>query len=219
MPQTLRILIAEDHETVREGLKLLIDSQTDMEVCGEAGDGAAAVSLTKELKPDVVMMDVTMPELNGLKATQKLVKFNPDVKIVTLTRHTDNGYLQELLKAGASGYILKQSPSAELLKAIRVVAGGGKYLDPAVTDKVIVGMTAKQTKFESAQAGETVTPRELEVLRLIAWGFSNKEIAAQLDISVKTVEAHKANSMRKLDMRSRIDVVRYAILNGWLEES
>lgn len=215
----LRILLAEDHETVREGLKLLIDSQTDMQVCGEAGDGVTAIRLAKELTPDVIVMDVTMPEMNGLKATQKLYQFDAKIKIVALTRHTDNGYLQELLKAGASGYVLKQSSSTELLKAVRVVAGGEKYLDPAVTDKIIGNLTAKQFKTEGNQLGDTVTPRELEVLRLIAWGFSNKEIAAQIDVSVKTVEAHKANAMRKLEMRSRIDIVRYAILNGWLEET
>jgi DNA-binding NarL/FixJ family response regulator len=163
-------------------------------------------------------MDVTMPVLNGLKATQKLTKLQPNIKIVALTRHTDNGYLQQLLKAGASGYVLKQSSSAELLKAIRVVAGGEKYLDPAVTEKVIGSLTARNLNIEANKAGDSVTPRELEVLRLTAWGFSNKEIAAKLDVSVKTVEAHKTNAMRKLEMRSRIDIVRYASLQGWLDE-
>lgn len=218
MSKILRVLLADDHETIREGLKMLINSQKDMEICGEAGDGEAAIKLAGEQMPDVIVMDVTMPELNGLKATQKLTKLQPNIKIVALTRHTDNGYLQELLKAGASGYVLKQSSSSELLKAIRVVAGGEKYLDPAVTDKIISTLTAKHLTIEANKAGDSVTPRELEVLRLTAWGFSNKEIAAKLDVSVKTVEAHKTNAMRKLEMRSRIDIVRYASLQGWLDE-
>jgi len=212
----LRILIAEDHETVREGLKLIINAQADMEVCGEAGDGQAAVKSALELQPDVVVMDVTMPEFNGLKATQKLKQLNPQIKILTLTRHTDDGYLQELLRAGASGYVLKQSASSELLRAIRAVAGGGNYLDPTIAGRVIGGYAKKPF---NTQTQNTLSEREMEVLRQIAWGYTNKEIATMLSISVKTVEAHKANAMRKLDMYSRIDIVRYAILQGWLQDS
>nr|MDQ3744207.1 response regulator transcription factor [Acidobacteriota bacterium] len=132
----LRILLAEDHETVREGLRLIVNAQSDMEVVGEAGDGRAAVARAQELLPDIVLMDVSMPQLNGLKATEKLKALCPQVKVLTLTRHTDYGYLQQLLRAGASGYVLKQSSAAELLHAIRAVAAGGKYLDPAVAGKV-----------------------------------------------------------------------------------
>lgn len=212
----LRILIAEDHETVREGLKLIINAQSDMEVCGEAGDGRMAVKSAQELQPDVVVMDVTMPEVNGLKATIKLKQLNPQIRILTLTRHTDDGYLQELLRAGASGYVLKQSASSELLRAIRTVAGGGNYLDPSIAGRVINSYTKRAT---GVQPQTTLSDRETEVLRQIAWGYTNKEIAAMLSISVKTVEAHKANAMRKLDMYSRIDIVRYAILQGWLQDN
>lgn len=212
----LRIFIAEDHETVREGLRLIIDAQTDMEVCGEAGDGRAALKLAQELQPDIVVMDVTMPELNGLKATRQLKQLCPQMKILTLTRHTDNAYLQELLRAGASGYVLKQSSSNELLRAIRSIAKGGNYLDPAIAGRVIGGF-ARQKVAPNSQA--VLSDRESEVLRQIAWGYSNKEIAAELLISVKTVEAHKANAMRKLDFGSRIDIVRFAILQGWLEDN
>lgn len=214
----LRIFIAEDHETVREGLKLIINSQSDMEVCGEAADGLTAVKFAQELQPDVVLMDVTMPEMNGLKATKKLKQLSPQMKIVALTRHSDDGYLQELLRAGASAYILKQSASNELLRAIRAVVAGGNYLDPAIAGRVI-GAYAKRALDNSAGNQNTLSERETEVLRQIAWGYSNKEIAHQMSISVKTVEAHKANAMRKLDMTSRIDIVRYAILQGWLQDN
>jgi two-component system response regulator NreC len=214
---TLRILLADDHETVREGLKLILGAQSDMEVVGEAGDGHKAVEQAQKLLPDVVVMDVSMPGLNGLKATQKITEACPQVKILALTRHKDDGYLQQLLRAGASGYVLKQSPSAELVHAIRAVARGGKYLDPAVAGTVMGTYSDQPTLRRESKA--SLTDRETEVLRLIAWGYSNKEIAAQLDLSVKTVEVHKANAMKKLGMQGRIDIVRYSVLQGWLEET
>jgi DNA-binding NarL/FixJ family response regulator len=217
----LRILLADDHETVREGLRLIVNAQSDMEVVGEAGDGRAAVARTQELLPDIVVMDISMPHLNGLKATEKLKQVCPQVKVLTLTRHTDYGYLQQLLRAGASGYVLKQSKPAEMLQAIRAVAAGGKYLDPAVAGKVIGDYTGGRSASlrGDAQGGRVLSDREAEILRLIAWGHSNKEIAARLEISVKTVEAHKANAMKRLDMTSRIDIVRYALLQGWLQDT
>jgi len=216
----LRILLADDHGMVREGLRLIVNSQSDMEVVGEVGDGRRAVERAAELLPDIVVMDISMPHLNGLKATEKLIALCPQVKVLALTRHTDYGYLQQILRAGASGYVLKQSPPAELLHAIRAVAAGGKYLDPAVASKVIgnySGLTASLRV--DAQGGRELSEREAEVLRLIAWGHSNKEIAARLDISVKTVEAHKANAMKRLGMTSRIDIVRFALLQGWLQDT
>lgn len=211
----IRIIIAEDHETIREGLRMLIDAQADFEVVGEAADGSAAVKLAKKLKPDVLIMDVSMPELNGLKAMIKIKEILPEIKILTLTRHKSDAYLQALLRAGSSGYVLKQSSSAELIRAVRAVAAGDKYLDPSITENVI-GRYTSRSQSPGIASKETLTDRETEVIRLIAWGYSNKEIAARLQISVKTVEAHKANSMRKLDMKSRIDIVRYAILQNWL---
>ena len=218
MPDKIRVLLAEDHRTVREGVRLLLGSQPDLEVVGEAGDGRAALRLAKELAPDLVLMDVSMPELNGLRATELLLEQCPHVRVLALTRHTDKAYMQQLLQAGAAGYVLKLSDPAVLLQAVRAVAAGGNYLDPAITGKALSGYFGRKAAGESVSE-VNLSDRESEVLRLIALGYSNKEIAARLDLSVKTVEAHKANAMRKLDMHSRIDIVRYAMLRGWLQEN
>jgi two-component system, NarL family, response regulator NreC len=213
----LRVCLAEDHAVVREGLKLLINSQPDMEVVGEAGDGREALIIVSEYKPDVVVLDVSMPKMNGLQVTEKLTRTHPDIKLLTLTRHADNGFLQQLFRAGAVGYVLKQSPPGELLNAIRTVASGSRYLDPALTTKVLERLTLA-TVAPNPELVIRLSDRESEVLKLIAVGYSNKEIAARLSISVKTVEAHKANAMKKLGISSRIDIVRYAMLQGWLDD-
>jgi DNA-binding NarL/FixJ family response regulator len=211
----LRILLADDHVTVRHGLRLLIDSQPDMKVVSEASDGSAAIQSTDAVKPDVIVMDISMPGMNGLVASRKLKQLQPGVAIVTLTRHADDAYLQELLRAGVSGYVLKQSAPAELLQAIRATAAGGQYLDSALTARVTARFLGKPgTRVD--RPSTTVSERESEVLRLIASGYSNKEIAARLSLSVKTVEAHKANAMKKLGLTGRIDIVKYAALQGWL---
>lgn len=217
MADKLRILLADDHETVREGLRMILNAQPDMQVVATAGDGREAVDETARVAPDVVIMDISMPGLNGLAATAQLAERCPGAKVITLTRHADSTYLQQLLRAGAAGYVLKQSRPAELLHAIRSVATGSKYLDASMAGPVL-GSYAKATA-PGAEPAAPLSPRETEVLRLIAWGNTNKEIAARLDLSVKTVEAHKANGMRKLGMRGRIDIVRYALLQGWLHES
>jgi DNA-binding NarL/FixJ family response regulator len=214
----LRILIADDHATVRQGLRLLIDSQPDMGVVGEAADGNGVLEQAKALKPDIVVMDISMPAMNGLVATRTLKRAQPDVAIVALTRHDDDTYLEELLRAGASGYVLKQSAPVEFLQAIRAVAAGGVYLDPAMTARVADGLLARPTDVASGPVA-AISDRESEVLRLIAVGYSNKEVATQLNISVKTVEVHKANAMRKLGLAGRVDIVRYAVLQGWLYDT
>lgn len=214
----LRILLADDHVTVREGIKMIINAQADMEVVAEAPDGRSVVTEAQAVKPDIVVMDISMPKVNGLKATEMLTACCPDVKVLALTRHQDDGYLQQLLRAGAAGYVLKQSRSAELLHAIRAIGIGGNYLDPAVAGRVIGDYGRKRQPPPATIGFGTLTGREEEVLRLIAWGYSNKEIASRLDLSVKTVETHKANAMHKLKMRSRIDIVRFALLQGWLED-
>jgi DNA-binding NarL/FixJ family response regulator len=200
---------------VRHGLKLLIDGQPDMKVVSEASDGHEALQLAAASRPDVVVMDISMPGMNGLVATRTLKQQQPDVAIVTLTRHSDDAYLQELLRAGVSGYVLKQSAPTELLQAIRAAAAGGQYLDSTLTARVTAGFLSREGK-RANKSGGTLSDREAEVLRLIASGYSNKEIAARLALSVKTVEAHKANAMRKLDLNGRIDIVKYAVLQGWL---
>ena len=217
-PRNLRILLADDHITVRQGLKMLIESQGDMTVVSEASDGTAAVEQARALRPDVVVMDISMPGMNGLVATRTLKSLQPDSIIVILTRHGDDAYLQELLRAGADGYVLKQSAASELVQAIRATAARNRYLDSALTARVTAGFLARSGR--KAQAtGVSLSDREAEVLRLIAAGYSNKEIAAQLELSVKTVEVHKANASRKLGLKGRIDIVKYALLQGWLSDT
>jgi len=213
----IRVLLAEDHETVRQGLKLLIDGQPDMEVVGEAGDGRAALQRAAALQPDIVVIDISMPEMNGLIATRALGEAQPGVAVVALTRYSDEAYVQELLAAGAAGYVLKESASTELLHAIRSVAAGKQYLDSSLAARVAGAYVARHSKHASALK-PAVSNRESDVLRLLAWGYSNKEIAAKLEVSVKTIEVHKANAMRKLKLRGRIDIVRFALLQGWLQD-
>lgn len=211
----LRILLADDHVTVRHGLKLLIEAQADMKVISEASDGKTAMQNALALKPDVIIMDISMPGMNGLAATRALKQKQPNVVIVTLTRHGDDAYVQELLRAGVAGYVLKQSAPNELIQAIRAAAAGGQYIDSTLTARMTERLLGRADK-AAKPAGE-LSERESAVLRLIAAGYSNKEIAGQLSLSVKTVEAHKANAMRKLGLRGRIDIVKYAVLQGWLE--
>ena len=218
MQTPLRILVADDHAIVRQGLKLLIDSQQDMTVVAEAADGNAALERAEAVKPDIVVMDISMPGMNGLTATRTLRQRQPTITIVALTRHEDETYLEELLRAGASAYILKQSAPADFLQAIRAVAAGGIYLDPAMTSRVAGGLLAGKPHV-NAETSAKLTERESEVLRLVAVGHSNVEIAARLGIAVKTVEVHKTNAMRKLGLTGRVDVIRYGVLQGWLYDT
>ena len=210
-----RVLLVEDHETVRQGLRMVLESQSDIEVVAEAANGRIAVEHAARYQPDVVVLDLSMPEMNGLAAAQAIKQCCPDTAIVALTRHDDAAFVDELLKAGASGYVLKQSPTTQLLKAVRTVSAGGEYIDTALAERSARG-TANETRSE--RPAPTVSDREKQVLRMMAIGHSNKEIAQDLVISVRTVEVHKANAMRKLKLRGRIDVVRFAILHGWLQE-
>src|SRR5688572_8742669 len=198
--QQTKILLAEDHNMVREGIKMLVNAEPDMEVIGEAANGREAIAQAKTLHPDLLVMDISMPELNGLKVTEKLRRELPSLKILTLTRHTDEAYLQQLIKAGVNGYVLKQSAPDELIHAIRTVTAGRSYVDTELADKVMGGY-ARMAGPLRGEGRAQVSDREGEILRLIAWGYSNKEIAARLVLSVKTVEAHKANAMRKRNMR------------------
>ena len=167
----LNVVLAEDHATVREGIKMLVNAQTDMRVIGEAADGAAAIKKVREKRPDILVMDISMPEMNGLKATRKLKAEFPDVKILTLTRHADDSFLEQLISAGANGYVLKQSAPAELINAIRAIGSGKSYLDSSLAGKVMSSIAGR--KLRGDQSGE-ISDREREVLRLIALGYANK---------------------------------------------
>jgi len=214
----LRIFLADDHVVMREGLRSLVNAQADMNVIGEADNGRAALLSVRELQPDVIVLDISMPELNGIQVTERLKRICQKIKVLVLTAHDDSGYLRQLLEVGASGYLLKKAAAEELIKAIRVVARGGVYLDPSLAGKVVCGYLRKARPRGEAQSND-ISERESEVLRLVAWGYTNKEVAAYLSISVKTVETHKANLMEKLDLKSRVDIVRYALRQGWLRES
>ncbi|HKY26448.1 MAG TPA: response regulator transcription factor [Pyrinomonadaceae bacterium] len=214
----LRVLVADDHAVLRDGLKALVSAQPDMEIVGEAENGQTAYERAKVLMPDVVLMDISMPGLNGVQATELLRRDCPRVKILVLTAYKDKGYLDRLLKVGASGFILKLSAAEELIGAIRLVAEGKTYLDPQMVDRIAEGYVRSKTLKGEVRQRE-LTSREEEVLRLIARGYSNKEISTQLKIAVKTVESHKANLMQKLELRSRTEIVRYAVRQGWLQET
>jgi DNA-binding NarL/FixJ family response regulator len=215
MTKRIRVLLAEDHETVRQGLKLLLENQPEIEVIADAEDGRQALERAKALKPDVVVLDVSMPHMNGLEATRAIKDALPSTAVVALTRHGEEAYIQELLGAGASAYILKRSAFTELLQGIQAAAAGKRYLDSTLVSRTAVEYLQRYSR-ESAKSA--ITDREASVLRLMALGHSNKEIAVALDIAVKTVEVHKAKAMRKLNLRGRIDVIRFAVLNGWLED-
>jgi two-component system, NarL family, response regulator NreC len=210
----LRVLLAEDHETVRHGLRLLIDGQEDMEVVAEAPDGVVAVERAAAVDPDLVILDVSMPHMNGLAAARAIKTAAPRTAVVALTRHADEAYVQALLAAGASGYVLKQSSSSELLYAMRQASVGGQHVDRALTPRLPAAAPASP----GSRSRPAITEREAEVLKLTAVGHSNKEIATRLDLSVKTVEVHKANAARKLGLRGRIAVIKYAVLQGWLRD-
>lgn len=210
---TIRIVLVDDHAVVREGIKRLIEPQPDLELVGEASDGSEALEKVKLLRPDVVMMDVSMPGINGIEATRQLKALSPTTKILALTVHEDDGYVREFLKAGAVGYLLKRAPTDELVRAIRVVGSGGIYVDPRVTGALV--NTLIPPRADATGPVTELSEREAEVLRLIALGFANKEIAAQLDLSIKTIETYKARSMEKLGLRSRVDIVRLGAERGW----
>ena len=211
----LQIFLADDHMVVREGLKTLINGQPDMLVIGEAGDGETAWQQARECQPDVVIMDITMPGLNGVLATTRLKRACPQIKVLALSVHDDTSYLRQLLTAGAAGYVLKHAAADDLIQAIRIVAAGGIYLDPALAGHV-VARYVQVPGVTGALLGTELSERETEVVQRIAHGYSNKEIAAQLNLSVKTVETYRARAMEKLGIDSRAELVRYALEHGWL---
>jgi two-component system response regulator NreC len=215
---SIRVLIADDHAVVRSGLAMLINSQQDMQVVGVAADGKEAVELGVKLLPHVALMDLSMPPgENGLIATARLKELLPQTRVLILTMHDDEEYLFQSLKAGAVGYILKNAPDFDLLKAIRTVHQGESYLYPSAAKSLIEGFLRQGNKSEEFESLQLLTEREKQTLRLVAMGYANKDIAEQLCLSVKTVEAYKARIMEKLHLKSRPEMVRYAMKKGLLD--
>lgn len=213
-----RVLVADDHKIVRDGLRLLIDGQKDMRVVGEAGNGKEALERARELKPDVVVMDLSMPEINGLQATERLRAAQPRIKVIALTVHEDPSYLLQLCKAGAAGYILKRSAGDDLIRAIRAVVQGELHFDPVLAGRALTGKSTEPAG-QGGPMRADLSEREKQVLILLAWGYSNKEIAGDLSLSVKTVETYRVRIGEKLRLRSRTEIVRFALRQGWLNET
>jgi len=209
----IKIVIADDHKIMREGLKALIEKQPDMEVAAEAQDGLAVTKLARKLMPHVIIMDIGMPEMNGIDATRQVISENKDIKIIALSMHSDRRFVLEMLKAGASGYLLKDSAFEELVTAVHTVMTGQSYLSPRITDIVVKEYLGSQSKNEST-VFTVLTVREREVLQLLAEGKSTKQIASTLNLSVKTVETHRQQIMDKLEIRTVAELTKYAIREG-----
>ncbi len=207
-----RILLADDHSVVRNGFRLILEAQWDMEVIGEANNGREAVELAEALQPDVAVMDVTMPELNGIEATRRLMKVSPRTRVLALSMHKDAVYVREILRAGARGYLLKDSSESDFLSAVRAVAVGKGYLSPEVSDAVLDDYRKHVTN-----PIDLLSSREREVLQLIAESKTNKDIANALNLSVYTVEAHRGRIMEKLNLHSIGELVRFALRNGLID--
>lgn len=210
---SIKILLADDHKITRQGLRSLLEKESDMEVVAEAEEGRTAVCLVRELSPDVVVMDVSMPDLNGMEATRQIVAELPNVKVIALSMHSDNLFVSEMLKSGASGYLLKDCAFEELARAIHVVVEGKTYLSPAISGVVVDDYLHHLARTESTSS-EVLTDREREVLQLIAEGNSTKQVALKLHISVKTVETHRRQIMSKLNIHTIAELTKYAIRQG-----
>ncbi|MGA3258869.1 MAG: response regulator transcription factor [Bryobacteraceae bacterium] len=208
----IRILLADDHPVVRRGFQMILAEQSDMEIVGEAGNGREALELAAKLKPDVVVMDVAMPELNGIEATRRMAENAPHARVLALSMHKDSVYVRETLRAGARGYLLKDSVAADLVSAVRAVAAGEGYLSPAVSDAVLDDYRRHVTN-----PIDLLTSREREVLQMLAEGKTNKEIAGVLNLSVYTVDAHRGRIMEKLNVHSINELVRFAVRNGLID--
>jgi two-component system, NarL family, response regulator NreC len=213
----IRVLIADDHAILRSGLKLLVNAQADMEVVSEAPDGEQAVQAAHETRPDVALMDLTMPRTRGMRALQEIVQNCRGTRVLVLTMHDDPAYLRSVLAAGASGYVLKRSVDAELLAAIRAVHRGGTFVDPSLADVLVQDvLTKKGAKARRTRPVNILSDRELQVLRLVARGYSSQQIAKQILVGVKSVETYRSRVAQKLGLRTRSDVVRFAVQMGLL---
>ncbi len=213
----IRVLLADDHAIVREGVRLILSAEPDIEVVGEAEDGVEAVELARRLKPDVAVIDISMPRLNGVEATRQIKDALPNTHALALTMHADDIYVFQLLKAGASGYVLKRAAATDLVQAIRAARRGEAFLYPAVAKAVVADYLKRLEDGEGREAYDGLTEREKQILTLVAEGASNQDIAERLFISVKTVQTHRAHIMEKLGLHDRTQLVRYAIRKGLIE--
>jgi len=211
----VRILLADDHAMLRDGVRMVLESHPSFEVVGTADNGVEAVALAQSLQPDIAVLDVAMPDLNGLEATRAIRACCPNTEVVILSMHEGEDYLREALRAGAAGYVLKRAAAKELVGAIQAVQRGESYLDPALTRTLISDYVRKVDRSDGAI--DALTEREIEVLTLVAEGLTNRQIALKLNISIKTVQSHRANLMDKLDLHDRTELVRYAIRRGLIQ--
>ncbi|WP_321471781.1 response regulator transcription factor [uncultured Paludibaculum sp.] len=211
---SIRVLLADDHKLMRSGLRLLVEQQPEFRVVGEAGDGRQAVALAMELKPDIAVLDIGMPELNGIEAARQITEQLPETAVVILSMHSDESYVLRALKAGARGYLLKDSAEADLAQAILAVREGKSFFSPAVSQVLLEDYLRKLRKTGAEDSYELLSPREREILQLVAEGKSSKEVANLLNLSVYTVETHRANLMRKLNLKSMPELILYAVRKG-----
>ncbi len=215
---TIRILLADDHTILRAGLRMMLNAQSDMEIVGEAQDGRHAVYEAQRLQPDVVLMDITMPDINGIEATRQIKKLLPEVKVLILTMHEHDEYIFQALRAGASGYILKEAADTELISALHVIQNGQFYLSPAAQSVMVGDYLQRVRTGEEKDSYTSLTEREREILKLVAEGYTNNQIAERLVISPKTVDTHRTHIMDKLNLHSRAELVKYAMRRGLLED-
>jgi two-component system response regulator NreC len=209
--EKIRVFLVDDHTVVRQGLRRILESDEEIEIIGEAGDGRTAIDLIQKLRPHVVVMDVAMPELNGIEATRQIMKRVDGVKVLVLSMHGDDVYVGQALKAGARGYLLKDSEDLDLIKAVKAIRGGGSFFSPPVSRVVLSGYLGDQPAGEIEDSVARLTDREREVLQLIAEGKTNKEVAHALSVSINTVETHRKHIMEKLDLHNTAELVRFAI--------
>lgn len=211
-----RIALADDHQIVRQGLRKLLEAEADFSVVGEAADGLTTVDLVERMRPDVIVLDVMMPDLNGLEVTRQIKQRSPETRVLILSMHTDESYVMEALRNGASGYVLKDSSASDLVEAVREVTAGRRYLSARLSDRAVDAYIEGAKAAVTQDVYETLTNREREVLQLAAQGCSNAEVAERLSISPRTAETHRANTMRKLGLRTQTDLIRYALKRGIL---
>lgn len=215
---TIRILLADDHTILRAGLRMMLNAQPDFEVVGEAQDGRQAMQEAQKLQPDVILMDITMPDMNGIEATRQIKKLLPETKILILTMHEHDEYVFQALRAGASGYMLKEAADTDLISALRVIQNGQFYLSPTAQSVMVGDYLQRVRTGEEKDSYSSLTEREREILKLVAEGYTNNQIAERLIISPKTVDTHRTHVMDKLNLHSRAELVKYAMRRGLLED-